>query len=194
MLTIENARRFSCIPSCGSIWNYPVTTIRQSMSDTTKTDNESSAESFQARFARLMKESKISQTDLAVQAGVTASAISQYKTGGVENIDYRIFLRMAKSLNVSPWYLAFGVEIAEAQTERDNIAKGKIVEMCEDVNKNLGAAVLMSVLKRLDSSEKEFLLAYAEATELAKDIALTVLKKQKSDAKTEFLDALKRLI
>src|SRR3979411_2584786 len=60
------------------------------------------------RLKRLREERGITIAALALEAGVSESAVRQLETGNVKSPSFAVGLRLAHYLGVDPYYLAFG--------------------------------------------------------------------------------------
>ena len=65
-------------------------------------------ESAAGRLKRLREERGITIAALALEAGVSESAVRQLETGNVKSPSFAVGLRLAHYLGVDPYYLAFG--------------------------------------------------------------------------------------
>ncbi|MDQ6942842.1 MAG: helix-turn-helix domain-containing protein [Candidatus Eremiobacteraeota bacterium] len=61
-----------------------------------------------ARLKRLREERGVTIAALALEAGVSESAVRQLETGNVKSPSFAVGLRLAHYLGVDPYYLAFG--------------------------------------------------------------------------------------
>ena len=66
------------------------------------------AEKSAERLRRLREERGITITTLALEVGVSESAIRQLESGNVKSPSFAVGLRLAHHLGVDPYYLAFG--------------------------------------------------------------------------------------
>jgi transcriptional regulator with XRE-family HTH domain len=74
----------------------------------------SATESFGERLRRLRIACGFRVTDVASAAGLTEGSIRQLEAGQTKSVSLLVGLRIAKSLGVSPEYLASGTEPAES--------------------------------------------------------------------------------
>ncbi len=74
----------------------------------------SAAESFGERLRRLRVVRGFRVTDVASAAGLTEGSIRQLEAGHTKSVSLLVGLRIAKSLGVSPEYLASGTGPAES--------------------------------------------------------------------------------
>lgn len=73
-------------------------------------ENNSAVSGFVKRLKDTMKEKQLKQRDVAKFAGVTEAAVSRWMTGKVGMPEASVLKRMAKNLDVSPFWLQFGEE------------------------------------------------------------------------------------
>jgi len=66
------------------------------------------AETSADRLRRLRDEHGMTIAGLAMEVGVSESAIRQLETGNVRSPSFAVGLRLAHRLGVDPYYLAFG--------------------------------------------------------------------------------------
>ncbi len=66
------------------------------------------AETSAERLRRLREERGVTIAALALEVGVSESAIRQLETGNVKSPSFAVGLRLAHHLGVDPYYLAFG--------------------------------------------------------------------------------------
>ncbi|HEV2738816.1 MAG TPA: helix-turn-helix transcriptional regulator [Candidatus Elarobacter sp.] len=66
------------------------------------------SETAAARFRRLREEGGFTIAALALDVGISESAIRQLETGNVKSPSFAVGLRLAHRLGVDPYYLAFG--------------------------------------------------------------------------------------
>lgn len=66
------------------------------------------AETFAERLRRLREDGGLTIAALALEVGVSESAIRQLEAGSVKSPSFAVGLRLAHHLGVDPYYLAFG--------------------------------------------------------------------------------------
>jgi transcriptional regulator with XRE-family HTH domain len=67
-----------------------------------------SRETFGKRVKRLREESGTSIASLALEVGISEGSIRQIETGAVKSPSFMVGLRLARYLDVDPYYLALG--------------------------------------------------------------------------------------
>jgi transcriptional regulator with XRE-family HTH domain len=75
-------------------------------------------ETFAERLGRLATEAHLADTELASILEVSEVQAKRYKEGTTPSIKFRAFLRLARRLKVSPWYLAGETEPIVSSSER----------------------------------------------------------------------------
>lgn len=73
-------------------------------------DDKPEGTGFAGRLKGIMKEKRLKQKDIAEHAGVSPAAVSGWMSGKVATPDPDILKRLAKNLEVSPFWLLYGDE------------------------------------------------------------------------------------
>lgn len=112
------------------------------------------------RLKNIMKERKITQTELAKRTGIRQSSISDWLNDRYEPKQDKVYI-IAKALNVSPAWLLGYDEPSTNQTEGYYVDP-ETAEFAEYLRTRPGARMLFSAAKDITKEEMEETVKYIE--------------------------------
>ena len=94
------------------------------------------AETFGERLRALRMKRALTPSELARRVDVTEGAIRQMESGQTKSASFAVGLRLARLLEVSPWYLATG---ADAPAEAGSHSQGDLLGALERLSLRISA-------------------------------------------------------
>jgi transcriptional regulator with XRE-family HTH domain len=95
------------------------------------------AQTFGERLRTLRERRKMTVSQLAIAVRITEGAIRQMESGQTKSASFITGLRLASTLEVTPWFLATGQSDGAAETAKSRRPDASLVEAIESLTKEL---------------------------------------------------------
>jgi transcriptional regulator with XRE-family HTH domain len=95
------------------------------------------AQTFGERLRTLRERRKMTVSQLAIAVRITEGAIRQMESGQTKSASFITGLRLAATLEVTPWFLATGQSDGAAETAKSRRPDANLVEAIESLTKEL---------------------------------------------------------
>jgi transcriptional regulator with XRE-family HTH domain len=95
------------------------------------------AQTFGERLRTLRERRKMTVSQLAIAVRITEGAIRHMESGQTKSASFITGLRLAATLEVTPWFLATGLADGAAETAKSRRPDANLVEAIESLTKAL---------------------------------------------------------
>lgn len=93
------------------------------------------------RIKELREKKGLTPTQLAAKARVTDGAILQLESGETREPRFTTGLRIARALDASPFFIAFGTQRGETEPDAERELLLEIVRRLDAIEKRIGAPI-----------------------------------------------------